>query len=134
MSIVYNRITRNPERIYRIEGERVVDPHSPEYNDYWYNAYLSKELLIRDDHSGVLSWIDDGKLYVATCTATWDYIPLQANTLCISTGYEGTAYCVTQEEAEQWAACSPFRHDGIAYQEEFDIYTVHYYIDPVRGD
>lgn len=131
MSVFYNPETRNPERVYRIEDVRLLEKNDPQYTAYWLEAYLSKDALISNDRSGMLSWIEDSNLYVAKCTGTWDYIPLYADTVCIINADAGDAYFISPEIASQWVDRYKFRNDGIVYSKEFDVYTVHYYIESI---
>lgn len=127
MTIFFNANTRPNVGKASLCVMKTVRPGDRDYEWLKSRAYATKEKALESGRSGALLCMDGENVLTVHVTAVTDFHPLNTEP-CIDGGINWSdVYFLTKELAERFAAECGCRNDGVQYNEETDVYCVHYH-------
>ncbi len=105
-----------------------LDPTDVFYNMHHSNASPSREAAQSRNISGYVYFMEDGKLYTALSTATFDFKEItEEPALAVGINW-CSAHFLTEEKAKQWVeVLQPARWEGVPHPE-YGTYEIHYHM------
>lgn len=127
MTIFFNPVTRPNTAKGKLCVVKTVRPDDPDYEWCKSRAYTTKEEALESGRSGALLCMDGENVLTVIVTALTDFHPLSTEPYLDGGINWSDVYFLTKELAERFAAECGCRNDGAQYNEETDVYCVHYH-------